>query len=664
MGEFFGFAFPGIPYGCTYAIVAVGLVLTYQATGVFNFAFGAQAYTSAFFFVYLIQDKGFPVWLAFIVSVCALAPLLGLIFDRFLFRLIPNTNQTAKVVTGLSLFVALGALLPIIFGSAPQFNPPSLLLNPNTVYFSVGSTPVNGLDLSTMIITAIVLVLVVVLMRGTSLGLQMRAAVESRRLVQLDGVNAEGVVAFAWAISSLLAGLAGVLLAPLYAQLQPNDYATLTVAAIAAAAWGVLRSLPIAALTGILIGVIEGIAQGYLPPQGILHASLLPSLPFIVLIGALLLLPGLRTLEDATDPMAAVDPPTPPVTAAIRAPQLDRAITISWRVLLVGFFVSMVTWVPVTWITIFTTGLTLSTIFLSITLVTGMAGQLSLCQATLAGIGAFTAAQLAVHIGLPFLVGVLVGAALSAVVAVVLAVASLRLKGLGLTLLTLAAALFFDNTIFPLNSVSGGPSGTGVTINNVSLGPITFTPLSAKGYFVLAFVVLAACTFLVMLVKKGTIGQYLASIRGSQTAAAGIGINISWNKVLVFAMAGAIAGVGGAINAAVLGTIGPNNFNYEFSLVYVVVVITTGVSTVEGAIQAGVGFVVIQQLLSYLPARLGAGSLTYLLFAFGAVTYAAHPEGILEYQRRRWTLRFQRLLFKNRDESLLATPPAPVDHVA
>jgi ABC-type branched-subunit amino acid transport system permease subunit len=203
-----------------------------------------------------------------------------------------------------------------------------------------------------------------------------------------------------------------------------------------------------------------------------------------------------------------------------------------------------------------------------------------------------------------------------------------------------------------------------VTINNVSLGPITFTPLSAKGYFVLAFVVLAACTFLVMLVKKGTIGQYLASIRGSQTAAAGIGINISWNKVLVFAMAGAIAGVGGAINAAVLGTIGPNNFNYEFSLVYVVVVITTGVSTVEGAIQAGVGFVVIQQLLSYLPARLGAGSLTYLLFAFGAVTYAAHPEGILEYQRRRWTLRFQRLLFKNRDESLLATPPAPVDHVA
>jgi branched-chain amino acid transport system permease protein len=663
VGQFFGFAFPGIPYGCTYAIVAVGLVLTYQATGVFNFAFGAQAYTAAYIYFYLAVNKGLPVWLAFVLSVLVLSPLLGLIFDRFLFRLIPNNNQTAKVVTGLSLFVALGALLPIIFGSAPQYNPPSLFLNPNTVYFSVGSTPVNGLDISTMIITAVVLVGLVVLMRWTPLGLQMRASVESRRLVQLDGVNAQGVVAFAWALSSLLAGLAGVLLAPLYAQLQQNDYATLTVAAIAAAAWGVLRNLPIAALTGILIGVVEGIAQGYLPTGGILYASVLPSLPFIVLIVALMVLPGLRTLEDASDPMAGVDPPTPPITAAIRAPQLDRVITISWRVLLVAFFVSMLTWVPINWVTIFTTGITLSTIFLSITLVTGMAGQLSLCQATLSGVGAFTAAQLAQHIGLPFLVGTLVGAVFAAGVAIVLAVLSLRLKGLGLTLLTLAAALFFDNTIFPLSSVSGSGTGTGVTINNFSLGPITFTPLSARPVFVLCFVILAICAVVVMLVKKGTVGQYLAAIRGSQTAASGVGINISWNKILVFALAGAVAGIGGAMNGAVLGTIGPNNFNYEFSLVYVVVVITTGVSTIEGAIQAGMGFVIIQQLLGYLPARIGAGSLTYLLFAFGAVTYAAHPEGILEFQRRRWTLRFERLLFKNKEEELLATPSAQVDHV-
>src|SRR5271165_5958567 len=105
MENFLGFALPGIPYGCTYAIVAVGLVLTYQATGVFNFAFGAQAYTSAFVFTLLVENEHLPVWLSFILSVVILAPALGLMFDRFLFSRIPNTNTTAKLVTGISLLV-------------------------------------------------------------------------------------------------------------------------------------------------------------------------------------------------------------------------------------------------------------------------------------------------------------------------------------------------------------------------------------------------------------------------------------------------------------------------------------------------------------------------------------------------------------------------------
>jgi ABC-type branched-subunit amino acid transport system permease subunit len=104
-------------------------------------------------------------------------------------------------------------------------------------------------------------------------------------------------------------------------------------------------------------------------------------------------------------------------------------------------------------------GLALSTVLLSITLITGMAGQLSLCQATLAGVGAFTSAQLAIHLGLNMLVGGLVGAVLAAAVAVVLALLSLRLRGLGLALMTLAAALLFDNTFFNDASITGGASG-------------------------------------------------------------------------------------------------------------------------------------------------------------------------------------------------------------
>ena len=643
MSHFIGYAIPGIPYGCTYAIVAVGLVLTYQATGVFNFAFGAQAYTSAFVYTKLVQNEGLPIWLAFLVSVVLLAPLLGLIFDRYLFRKIPNTNTTAKLVTGIALFVGIPALLPVLFGSANQYNSPSILFNPNTVYFRVANTPINGIYLSSVVVTAIVLVALIILMRFTNLGLQMRGAVESRRLVQLDGVNSGRVIAIAWAVSSFMAGLAGVLLAPIYGQLQSQDYATLLVAAFAAAAWATLRSMPIAVLVGILMGVADTVLQGYLPASSPWSAAVLPSLPFIVLVAALLIVRGMRQLHDDEDPMASVDPPPPPTIAATRAPQLARVIRILWYMLLAGFIVSMLSWIPQSWESVFNAGLAFSTIFLSITLITGMGGQLSLAQATLAGVGAFTAAQLANHIGLNYLVGALVGAAAAAVVAVVLALASLRLRGLGLALMTIAAALFFDNSVFTQINQANGHALT-VQAKWVGLGI-----LNANGHalFVLSMIVLLICVIGVTLVRNGTTGRYLTAMRGSETAAAGIGINLTWQRILIFALSGVVAGIGGTILTIQQQSVNAEQFNYQLSLAFVVIVVTTGVTSIEGAIQAGMGYVIVQQLLTYLPSRYGGGGLTFVLFAFGALTYAAHPEGILEFQKRRWTMRFERLIFHN-----------------
>jgi branched-chain amino acid transport system permease protein len=648
--QFLGFAIPGIPFGCTYAIVAVGLVLTYQATGVFNFAFGAQAYTSAFIYTRLVENDHLPIWLAFLISVVILAPLLGLAFDRYLFRKIPNTNTTAKLVMGISLFVGIPALLPVIFGSQDLYNSPSILFNPDTVYFRVFDTPINGIDASSVVITAVVLIALVVLMRFTSLGLQMRGAVESRRLVQLDGVNSGKVVATAWAVSSLLAGLAGVMLAPSYGQLQADDYATLLVAAFAAAAWAALRSMPIAALVGILMGVAGNVLQGYLPASSTLSAAALPSLPFIVLVGALLFVPGMRSLDDTKDPLASVDPPTPPTAVAARAPQLTRIIRPAWYVLIAVFAISMLTWIPETWESVFNAGLAYSTIFLSITLITGMGGQLSLCQATLAGVGAFTAAQLANHIGLNLLLGALAGAVLAGIVAVILALASLRLKGLGLALMTIAAALFFDNSVFTQGTVSNGQA---LSVQSKWIGLGIFNP-NGHSLFILEVVVLAICTIGVLLVRKGTVGQYLSAMRGSETAAAGMGINLTWQRVMIFALSGVVAGIGGTMLIIQQQSVNAEQFNYQLSLAFVVIVVTTGVGTVEGAIQAGISFMVIEQLLTLLPPRFGGDSLVFVLFAAGALQYANHPEGILEFQKRRWTLKIEQLIWRG-DKSSSAT---------
>ena len=209
--------------------MAVGLVLTYQATGVFNFAFGAQAFAAAFVFTILTQNEHWSGFPAFVVTVVVMSPLVGLAFDRLLFRHIPNSNSMAKVVCSLCLFVGIPSLMTVIFGAQNLDATATILpfFNPNVVYFSLFGTPINGIYLSTITVTLVVLVALTALLRYTNLGLQMRGAVESRRLVQLDGVNSGGVVAIAWVISSFMAGLAGVLLAPTYGNFQASDYAAL-----------------------------------------------------------------------------------------------------------------------------------------------------------------------------------------------------------------------------------------------------------------------------------------------------------------------------------------------------------------------------------------------------------------------------------------------------
>jgi ABC-type branched-subunit amino acid transport system permease subunit len=185
--------------------------------------------------------------------------------------------------------------------------------------------------------------------------------------------------------------------------------------------------------------------------------------------------------------------------------------------------------------------------------------------------------------------------------------------------------------------------------------PFNFYETSGHQFFILAMIVLTLSVFMVLLVRRGTVGRYLGAIRGSETAAAGLGINLTWQRLLVFALSGAVAGIGGTLLVINTQNANPNQFNYQLSLVFVVIVITTGVTTVEGAIQGGIAYVVMQQLLTYVPTRFQG--LTVVLFAAGALTYARHPEGIVEYAKRQSTLLVQGHFFRGGSlEELPSTP--------
>ena len=405
------------------------------------------------------KEHEWPLLWAFLLAVVIVGPAIGLLLERLLFRYLRSAGAMAKLVTSLGLLIAIPEIVNLFFGSDVKKNPPPLWYVNRTDewLWPQGSRFVlDAGQIVTILSTIIVVVLLFLLFRYTQLGLRMRAVVESSRMAELNGVDANRVSMVSWVLSSMLAGLSGVLLAPLFASLNPIDLFTLLVAALAATVFGGLTSIPLTFLGGILLGVLQAVLAGKLPTDSILATGLRPALPFVVLFALLLLRPGLRTTKEMTDPLATVDPP-PPAPIALAQP---RWMKIGSRVF--GTVVCLVglclCWFVLNgyWLGLVIGGLVLAIIMLSLTVVFGIGGMLSLCQAALAAIGAFATAQLVNNFNMSVILAVFIGAAVAAVVGLLLALPVVRLDGVYLALATLAFALMFESVLVPLGWVSGG----------------------------------------------------------------------------------------------------------------------------------------------------------------------------------------------------------------
>jgi branched-subunit amino acid ABC-type transport system permease component len=641
MTDFLSYVLAGIPIGCVFALMAIGIVLTYKTSGVFNLAFGAQAFVSAAIYYDTVARHDWPPALAFVVAVVIAGPLLGLVLDQALYRHLRTAPAVAKLVTSLGLLVAIPQIVKLWFGSSPAYNPPGLIRSDQT--FLSGQLTLDMNEIVTIATTVLVVAGLSVLFRRTNLGLQMRAVVESPRMTELNGVNASRVGAVSWMLSSLFAALAGVLLAPLFAQVSELNFFTLLVAALAAAAFGRLSSIPLTLAGALSLGVLQQLLAGYLPPNSVLASGLRPSLPFAALFLLLLFWPGLRKPRELADPLAGVDPPPPAPAAAIRS----RGLTILTRGLAVTF-IAVMTFLTLTtfnayWVGLVTKGVILGTIFLSFVIITGLAGQVSLCQASFAAVGAFAAAQLVSNTGMSILLAMVIGAAISAIVGGLLALPALRLGGIYLALATLAFALMFETVLRPLDWISGGSRPPRVP--RPTIGGIDFS--DNKNFFLLALAILATVALFVLVLKRGSTGRFLDALRGSETAAASIGINPFAAKVVAFSVSAGIAGFGGALLASYDGRVNYEaNTTYFIGLVWVVLVVTLGARSIQAAITAGLSFVLFAPLLDQITPlnQTTTQAVAFILFGLGALTYAKHPEGIIEAQTRASLDRISRVL--------------------
>lgn len=659
MGDLLRYAVQGIPAGCVFALLAVGLVLTFKASGVFNLAFAAQAYVSAAVFYSVRKEDAWPLVPAAVLAILVVAPIVGLLFDRLLFRHLRTASSGAKLISSIGLLVAVPELVKLWFGSDSKKNPPPLWWverSDQWLWPQSGRFVLDAGQIATIASAAVVAVGLTVLFRWSSIGLQMRAVVESPRMAELNGVNAGRVSGVAWILSSVLAGLSGVLLAPLFAALNSLDFFTLLVAALAAAVFGRLVNIPMAFAGGLALGVLQAILAGTLPTDSIVATGLRPALPFVVLFALLLLYPGLKSIRDVADPLAGVDPPPPPPAASLRTPAWATVSRVATALAVVGGVAIGWFVLDAFWLGLIISGVALGVILLSITIITGLGGMVSLCQPTFAAMGAFTTAQVTANFGVPVLGSILLGAAVAAVAGGLLALPVLRLDGVYLALATLAFALMFQSIFVPLSWVSGG--SVPMDVPRPLVGSIDFA--ENRRFFVLCVVCLLLVGGLVTLVKRGTMGLYLDALRGSEHAAAAAGIGPRAARVKAFALSAGIAGFGGGLLATYYGSANfDQSFQFFFGLVWVVLVVTVGSRSVPAAAVGGLTFFLMPEGLDRLfelPADYAADhtgplasvlgtiepswavGFSFILFGFGALSYAKHPEGVMEFQTT-WAFR-------------------------
>jgi branched-chain amino acid transport system permease protein len=583
------FILSGLVIGSIYAISALGLVLTYTSSRVFNFAHGAIAYSVAVFYYWLNTENGWSIPTAAVFSVLVMAPLLGLFLWAVLFRHLTHAPPEVRFLSTVGLWVALPAALKLLLPfSKNEIREPNGLVSAPADVFHVFGVAIN-VDQAVVLIGAVVVVVgLTVVMRWTPVGLMSRATVDSPRAASGAGINTSAMTAGSWMVGAGLAGLAGVLLSPSHILgLSETQFTLLLVASFAAAVVGRLRSLPLTFAGAMLIGLLQGMSKDFLPSTGVLAEGFQPSIPFIVMLLFLLAYRGLGREQFEADlrsgPVEEEAPPAAPLhgwQAAIGP--LAFAIVV----------LSVPLWVDDFWIGVISQGVALAVLFLTFTIATGEAGLLSLCQVTLAGIGAFATVKLATESGWPLGIALLAGALLAVPIGMLVAALSLRLGDLYLALATLAFGLLMQNLVFAREDFTN--FGAGIDVARPVLFGIDFN--ERVEFYLLLAVVFCVVALLVVNLRKATTGLVFAAMRSTETATATIGVSIIRTKMLAFAVSSFIAGLGGGLYAITIGRATPLSFNVLIGIVWLAIVVTWGIRSVIGALLAGI-------LLVYAPER-------------------------------------------------------------
>ncbi|MEU3430452.1 ABC transporter permease subunit [Streptomyces gardneri] len=633
MGDLLGFVLSGLVSGALYALLATGLVLSYSASGLFNFAHGATAYLCALAFYELHSGFGWPAVPTALLLVCVVAPALGWGLDRLMFRKLARVGETAQIVATIGLLVALPAaglwVVELLErAGAPvqpaenQFGLPGVGPSPAVSWQPLDGVGIDSDQLITWVATALVAAGLWVLMRHTRLGLRLRAAVDNRSLTELRGISADRLSSIAWMLSSGLAGLAGVLATPLLG-LSAHDYTLFLFVSATAAVLGRFLSVPLAFAGGLGLGVLQNLVAGYASFAEDI-TGFRTAVPFLILFGGLVVLARRRRAAGT----AAADPPPVDYLAGKGRGRRWGAWVVAGALLATAFYTVTTPF----WSGILAQGLAIGLVFMSFTVVTGLGAMVSLAQATFVT-GAALVAGLLMSRGWPFVAAAAVGTAAAALLGAVVALPALRLGGRSLALATLALAFLADQVLFQVGWLRNGD--TGWEIPRPVLGPLDLGDDRALG---VALVLLSgAVVWLLTLLRGSRWGRAVLAVRSAPEAAAASGVSVVRTKLLVFTVSAGLAGFGGVLYASYNTRITATDFTAMTGLVWLAVVVAAGVRRPQFAVVAGLAFAVVPHLLATYVTE--SAHLPVILFGLAGLALANDPDGYCAALPSRWAAR-------------------------
>ena len=630
MSAFYPFIVIGLFTGSVYGLAAMGVVLTYKTVGVFNLAYGAVAMFCAYSYWELHDHWGISAWLAMPILFFVVAPVLGLILEG-VYRPLAGLSAEVTIVVSLGILGALLALVPIIYGSETR---QLQAIFPIRTFVLVGTHLHVGYDqIGTLVISLSMAALLWVLLRHTKFGTSTRAVVDNPDLADMIGVHGDNVRRAAWILSSVFAALVGVLISPSQG-LNENELVLLVIYCFAPAVLGRMVSLPLAYIGGLGLGIVGSVLSKYSNSGTI--SDIEAAIPYLSLFVLLVVLgPRLKEAGTATRRLAVATSAAPrrkrrtPAQASFdeagrRRLTVERALAIG----LIGFVLAILVPLAVSGaqLLIIIGGVIYALIALTLVVLTGWAGQISLAQFSFVGIGAFVAGHLAGDHGQHFLFAVLIGMLLAAVGAIIVGLASLRLAGLYLALATLAFALVMDTIVFNRPDVSGGI--TGITVPRPDIFGINFSgKVALYELVVVVFGLIAVAAFAL---RAGPMGRRLHILRDSPLAASTLGVNLTVTKLVVFTGCAMVAALGGALYGAWAQAITPFDFMWSVSLQLLLLVVLGGRRVISGAVIAGSA--VIIQAQPAIPVEVN--KVLTLSIALGVIGLAQEPEGTVRMTAR------------------------------